>query len=129
MRLILLASLLAFALPLSACGDDDDDGGLQPIPAAGEFTPADETPGVPPGSSYDVDGNEWLELAEPERLEAAEDYVADNPEVCDGAAPDAVLDFTDASIGVDYPLNAAIAELVAEGCAAARQSGEGSQAP
>lgn len=133
MRVLLTAALVAVLLVLGACGDDDESKGIEPIPAAGEFTPSEATPGVPPGSSYDVDGNEWLELESAERFEAAQDYVADHPDECEGAegtaAADPVRNFTDSSIGADFPLNVPIAELLAEGCAAALQSGPQDLAP
>jgi hypothetical protein len=40
------------------------------------------------------------------------------------AAADPVRRWADVSVGSDYPLNVPIAELLAEGCAAALQSGE-----
>jgi len=133
MRVLLAAALIAIALTLGACGDDDESSGIEPIPAAGEFTPPDDTPGVPAGASYDVTGNEWLELEDVERFEAAQDYVADHPRECEGpdgfAAADPVRNYTDSSIGTDFPLTVPIAELLAEGCAAALQSGEGGLAP
>lgn len=135
MRLAALAAaVVSLALALAACGDEEDLGATTFVPAAGENTPPDTTPGVPPGSTYDVNGNEWLKLSDEQRFIAAQDYVADHPEECrngDGrdAAADPVRDWADASIGTDYPLNAPIAELLAEGCAAALQSGNQNLAP
>ena len=87
-----------------------------------------QTPGVPAGSTYDVSGSEWLELDADERDRAAADFVADNPDECGeedaGATAETVRDYADATLGTDYPLNAPVAELLAEGCAAALQSGE-----
>ncbi len=130
----LAAALAALTLALASCGDEEDLGATTFVPAAGENTPPDTTPGVPAGSTYDVNGNEWLKLADEERFIAAQDYVADHPDECstgDGrnAAADPVRDWADASIGTDYPLNVPIAELLAEGCAAALQSGEQGLAP
>ena len=115
--------MLAFA----GCGDDPEEGGLTVKPAAGADTPM-ETPGVPPGSTYDVSGSEWIELDSGERDQAAEDFVADNPASCSGAedreaSAKTVRDYADATLGTDYPLNAPVAELLAEGCAASLQSG------
>lgn len=129
MRLLpVLLAALALMLPLAGCGGNDDDLGVVPVPAAGENTPGAETPGVPAGASYDVTGAEWQRLEELERFEAAQDYVADHPADCrlaeGSAAADPVRDYADSSLGTDYPLNAPIAELLAEGCAAALQSGE-----
>lgn len=123
MRIVLAAALLAIAAPLGACGGDDESTGLQPIPAAGEFTPSADTPGVPAGASYDMNGNEWLQLEDLQRFEATQDYVADHPIECGKAAADPVRNYVDGSIGTDFPLNVPIAELLAEGCAAALQSG------
>ncbi len=127
-------AVTALAAALAACGGEEDMGATQYVPAAGADTPPDTTPGVPPGSSYDVTGAEWQKLSEAQRLEAADDYVADNPDVCknsDGrsAASDSVRDWADVTLGTDYPLNAPIAELLAEGCAAALQSGDQELAP
>lgn len=118
----LLALVLALGLGLAACGDDQDLG-VQPLPAAGELTPPNETPGVPSGSTYDVTGSEWLDLEDLERFTATQDYIADHSDECGRAAADPVRNYVDASIGTDYPLNEPIAELIAEGCAAALQSG------
>ena len=112
---------------VAGCEDDSEEGGLTVKPAAGAETPM-ETPGVPPGSSYDVSGSEWLELDSGERDQAAEDFVADNPDACSGAedrqaSAKTVRDYADATLGTDYPLNAPVAELLAEGCAASLQSG------
>ena len=114
-------------LALAGCGGDDDPTGPELVPAAGENTPM-ETPGVPAGASYDVSGSEWLDLDSGERDEAAADFVADNPGPCGeddpGETSATVRDYADATLGTDYPLNAPVAELLAEGCAAAMQSGE-----
>lgn len=122
MRVLLAAALLALALVLGACGGDDDLG-VKPIPAAGQFTPPDKTPGVPSGATYDLTGSEWLNLDDPERFIAAQDYIADHPDVCGQAAADPVRNYVDSSVGTDYPLNEPMAELLDEGCAAALQSG------
>ncbi len=133
MRLAVLA--LAAALVLAGCGDAGRDGDASGfVPAAGPETPAARAPGVPPGSSYDVTGDAWLKLPDASRLTAARDYVADHPGECTNAAGRSaatatVRDWADASLGVDYPLNAPVAELLAEGCAAALQSGERDLAP
>ena len=121
------AALLAL-VPIAGCGGDDESTGPKVVPAAGADTPM-ETPGVPSGASYDVDGNEWLELGDEKRLAAAGDFVADNPDDCRNpddrdADPAVVRDYADASLGTDYPLTAPVSELLAEGCAAALQSGE-----
>ena len=121
------AAALLILIPLAGCGDDDESTGPKVIPAAGADTPM-ETPGVPAGAAYDVNGNEWLELGDEKRLAAAGDFVADNPTDCKGADgeadPASVADYADASLGTDYPLTSPVAELLAEGCAAALQSGE-----
>lgn len=134
MRILALAVFAALALGLLACGDDEDLGATNFVPAAGADTPPDTTPGVPPGSTYDVNGNEWLKLTDDERFIAAQDYIADSPDECTNsddrsAAADPVRDWADGSIGTDFPLNVPIAELLAEGCAAALQSGEQGLAP
>lgn len=124
---------LAVAFAVAGCGGEEDKGATQFVPAAGENTPPDTTPGVKPGSSYDLNGNEWLKLGDNERFTAAQDYVADHPEECTTgagtAAADPVRNWADASIGTDFPLNEPIAELLAEGYAAALQSGKQGLAP
>ena len=135
MRIALLAAALALVLALAACGGEEDKGATEYVPAAGANTPPDTTPGVPPGSTYDVSGSEWQKLPAEERITAAQDYVADNPDECknaDGrsASADSVRDWADVSLGTDYPLNEPVAELLAEGCAAALQSsGDSELAP
>ena len=121
------AALLAL-LPIAGCGGGDESTGPKVVPAAGADTPM-ETPGVPSGASYDVTGNEWLELGDEKRLAAAGDFVADNRGECSNednreADPGVVRDYADASLGTDYPLTSPVSELLAEGCAAALQSGE-----
>ena len=124
-RLSIGAALLALAA--AGCGGDDGDvTSAGYVPAAGSETPM-STPGVPAGASYDLSASEWLDLEADERLAAAEDYVADNPDGCEGsegpAAAESVSDYAEATAGTDYPLNAPVNELLAEGCAAALQSG------
>lgn len=120
------AVLIALTLAVAACGDEESSG-TEVRPAAGELTPIGGTPGVPAGAGYDVTGSEWLELEELDRFEAALEFIDDNPDFCTGdrgtAAADPVRDYADASIGTDYPLTDPMAELLAEGCAAALQSG------
>jgi hypothetical protein len=127
MRLSAIAVLLASAVLLAACGGSEDMGATEYVPAAGANTPPDTTPGVEPGSSYDLTGSEWLKLPGDQRVTAAEDYVADHPGECrneDGrdASGESVREWADNSLGTDYPLNEPVAELLAEGCAAALQS-------
>lgn len=129
MRLAVLIALAA-VLALGACGGEPDRGTTEFVPAAGADTP----PAAPQGSSYDLSGSEWLKLPAARRLLAAEDFVADHPGECENAdgraaAASVVRDWADVSLGTDYPLNAPIAELLAEGCAAALQSGEQDLAP
>jgi hypothetical protein len=127
-RSIAAAGILAVLL-LAGCGGDDESDGPTVSPAAGADTPM-QTPGVPAGSAYDVSGSEWLELDAAERDRAAADFVADNPDACGEEDPAAtaatVRDYAATTLGTDYPLNAPVAELLAEGCAAAMQSGDGS---
>jgi hypothetical protein len=117
---IVLCLLALFA----GCGGEEEGDPAESVPAAGEFTPPSGTPGVPPGAPYDVDGTEWEALGDEQRLAAAEAYAADNPERC-GADPDleAVADYVTATYGLDYPVYAPAAELLAEACAADSQSG------
>src|SRR5690349_2153378 len=109
MRVLTIAAAAAVVLVLSACGDDENRGATDFVPAAGEATPPDTTPGVPEGASYDLNGNEWLKLNGDERLTAAEDYVADHPDECTtgddrSAAGDPVRRWVDGSVGTDFPL-------------------------
>lgn len=128
---IATALALAIALVLTACGGGEENtGATEFVPAAGADTPPD----APSGSTYDVTGNQWLKLADGKRLIAARDYVADHPGECTNAdnrsaAADSVRNWADASIGIDFPLNVPVTELLAEGCAAALQSGGQDLAP
>lgn len=129
MRLAAVLALAA-ALALGGCGGEPDRGATGFVPAAG----ADAPPASPPGASYDVSGAEWMKLPAAKRLIAARDYVADHRGECENAerrtaAASVVRDWADVSLGTDYPLNAPIAELLAEGCAAALQSGGQDLAP
>ena len=134
MRVALLVTIAALALLVAGCGDDEDMGATGFVPAAGADTPSGATPGVPEGATYDVTGNEWLDLDDGDRLTAAADYVDDHPEECEAgegqvAADEKVRDWADVSLGTDFPLNEPVAELLAEGCAAALQSGDGDLEP
>ena len=127
---VLLSSFqnLAIAIAVAGCGDGEESTAPEVVPAGGENTPTG-TPGVPSGAAYDLSAGAWSELEEEERLEAAEDYVADNADICssDGEEVPAarVADYAVAGVGTDFPLNAPVAELLAEGCAAAAQSDPG----
>ena len=115
------AAVLAVA-GLAACGGDEDPTGPTIVPAAGEDAQVESG-----DATYDVSGSEWLELSSSARDEAVADFVADNPDDCSAegreASPGTVRDYADATLGTDYPLNAPVGELLAEGCAASLQSG------
>ena len=126
MGLRLSTGLALLALGAAGCGGGDGEvTSADYVPAAGAETPM-STPGVPPGASYDLSASEWLELDAGARLKAAEDFVADSPDACEGsekaADAESVRDYAEASAGTDYPLNAPVNELLAEGCAADLQS-------
>lgn len=113
----------ALLLPLAGCGDGDNTAGAPPgVPAAGPYTPPSGTPGVPEGASYDLDGRHWLKLTQAQQFEAANDYIADNPSRCEGVDVGAVVDYTTASYGYDFPPDIEASEVLAEGCDASRQS-------
>ena len=128
MRIAAATSLTLISLALAACGEEENHGATV-IPAAGKYAQTDATtPGVPPGSSYDITAAEWLKLSDHERLSVATDYVAANDDPCHGISPggkgpEGVRNYADVSAGSDYPLTAPVAELLAEGCAAVQQSG------
>jgi len=134
MRLAAALAPTVAALALAACGVSDESGATGFVPAAGANTPSAATLGVPPDASYNVTGSEWLKLPAAKRLRAATDYVADHPGICRNgdrrdAAAATVRDWADVSLGTDFPLNVPVAELLAEGCAAALQSGGRDLAP
>jgi hypothetical protein len=109
-------------LVLAGCGGGDDDTGLQPVPAAGDQTPSGDTPGVPSGASYDLDGNAFLELTGKETFVVARDFVRDHPKDCGGADAGRVAAYAYTSIGADFPLTAPVADALTEGCEADLQS-------
>lgn len=116
------AIVLCLLALFGACGGDEGDP-AESVPAAGENTPPAGTPGVPAGAPYDVDGTEWEALGEGERMSAAEAYIDDNPERCGTDADvEAVAVYVTNSYGLDYPVYAPAAELLAEACAADAQS-------
>jgi hypothetical protein len=102
------------------CGDDDTSAGAPPgVPAAGEFTPPAGTPGVDEDALYNVDGRGWDGLSQSARFEAANQYIDDHPEACEGADVGEVVGWADTSFGLDYPLDTPAAYVLDEGCAAA----------
>ena len=118
-----LAASALIALPDPGCGDEQTPTGApERVPAAGPYTPPSGTPGVPEGASYDLDGRKWLKLTQAQQFEAANDYIADNPDRCDGADVAAVVDYVTASYGFDFPPEIEAAEVLAEGCDASLQS-------
>ena len=120
-RLPILLACVALA-PLAGCGGGDDPNQSGSVPAAGENTPPAGTPGVPDGAAYDVDGFRWRKLTRAQAFAAAREYIADNPEICEGAEVDAVSFYVTNSYGTDFPLDIAAADLLSEGCAASLQS-------
>jgi hypothetical protein len=122
-RAITLAAIAVLAAALLAvvgCGDDENAPGAPPgVPAAGENTPPSQTPGVPEGARYDVDGRGWGKLGQSGRFEAASEFINDNPSRCEGADVGEVVGWADTSYGLDYPLDTPAAFVLEEGCAAA----------
>lgn len=114
------------ALVAGGCGGGEDPVGANPdtgsMPAAGENTPPAGTPGVPEGAPYDLAGTQWVNLAEDEQTAAADAYVTDNPDRCEGADPEAVAQYAASSFGVNFPLEVPVADVLAEGCDADLQS-------
>jgi len=120
--LVAAATALVLLLAVAGCGDDDESPDTQVLPAAGPLTPPSGTPGVPAGSRYDLNGNEYLKL-DPKQAEAvARDFVGDRPEDCEGADPGQVAAYATVSVGTDFPLTEPIVEVLTEGCAADLQS-------
>ncbi len=126
-----LLATIALILALGACGDDPAPP-PEGVPAAGVNTPPAGTPGVPEGAPYDVDGTGWAKLGKNEKFAAAEAFIAANPGRCDADADVGIVTFyVTNSYGLDFPPDIPAADVLAEGCDAARQSGEetGSSAP
>jgi hypothetical protein len=121
-RTVLIATVTATLLFAGCGGDSDDDLGVKPLPAAGSLTPAANTPGVPTGATYDLDGNGYLALTARETVIAAKDFVKDHPKDCEGADPGRVAAYAYTSIGTDFPLTSPAADALTEGCAADLQS-------
>lgn len=120
----LSTALVAACLLAAGCGGSDDEGQSEFVPAAGENTPSAETPGLPPGALYDLDGNEWQDRTEDEQLEIAGDYISDNQSRCEGAEPDEVADYASVAWGLDFDRFTPAVEVLAEGCDGARQSAD-----
>jgi hypothetical protein len=119
-----LAVAVVAALALAAipgCGGGGDEGPPS-VPAAGPDTPPSGSPGVRAGAPYDVDGRGWLELSQAEQFEAAGAFIEDHPERCADAAVGSVSFYATNSYGTDFPLDIAAADVLLEGCDAARQS-------
>jgi hypothetical protein len=118
------AAALAALVLAAGCGGDDEGSAppAEPVPAAGELTPAGGTPGVPRGAEYDLRSTAYLELSAKGTVRVASDYIDDNPEDCKGADPGRVAAYTYTAIGTDFPLTAPVAEVLKEGCAADLQS-------
>ncbi len=121
MRTVLSAAL-AMTLLLAGCGGGDGDLGVTALPAAGELTPSANTPGVPTGATYDLDGNGYLALNAKQTVTAAKDFVKDHPKDCEGADPGRVAAYAYTAIGTDFPLTSPAADALSEGCAADLQS-------
>jgi len=123
-RLAVLATTLALATGLAACGGDENaPGAPEGVPAAGANTPPSGTPGVPEGASYDVNGYQWRKLNQAQQFKAAQDFIAANsPGRCKGAQVGQVVGYTTDSYGSDFPLDIEASEVLAEGCDASVQS-------
>lgn len=128
MRPIRLANVVVAAALLGAagCGEENPGPTTNPdtgsVPAAGELTPPSGTPGVPSGALYDLDGRHWVKLTQSEQFDAANAYIADNPDICEGADVGIVVGYTTTSYGNDFPPDIPAADVLSEGCAAALQS-------
>lgn len=117
MRRVLAIALALAALAAAGCGGDNDGGGAAE-PAVGELS----SPKVPEGAAYDLDGRGWAKLGQSARFDAAGAYIDDNPSRCDGARASDVAFYVTNSYGLDFPEDVPAAEVLAEGCDAARQS-------
>ncbi len=99
-------------LSAAGCGDDGElattpDG----APAAGE-----NTPGVPPGAPYDLDGRQWGKLPQADQFLAVTAFINDNPDRCEGADIGSVSFYVTDAYANDLPPAAAAAEPLAAGC-------------
>ena len=110
MRTLLIAVIAATLLFAGCGGSGDDDLGVTALPAAGDLTPPANTPGVPTGATYDLDGNGYLALTAKQTVTAASDFVKDHPKDCDGADPGRVAAYAYTAIGTDFPLTSPAAD-------------------
>ena len=119
-----LATALAALVLAAGCGGEDDGytPGAEPVPAAGDLTPASGTPGVPPGAKYDMRSPAFQKLDAKGTVNVASAFIKDHPNDCKGADPGRVAAYTYTAIGTDFPLTAPLADVLTEGCAADLQS-------
>ena len=119
-----LATALAALVLAAGCGGDDEGyaPSAEPVPAAGDLTPAAGTPGVPPGAKYDLKSTAYLKLDAKGTVKVATAFIKDHPKDCKGADPGRVAAYVYTAIGTDFPLTAPVADVLTEGCAADLQS-------
>lgn len=115
-----LLIVLALAALIGGCGGSEqaEEPRALPSPTEADF-PGFDGDGDP---AFDIPSRAWVRSSEDEQTALAAEFVENNPRRCQGADPAAVAAFVSASIGIDYPVQISVAEILPEGCDADLQS-------
>jgi hypothetical protein len=104
----------------AGCGDDDDPA---PDPATTSGATGEASaPGAPDAGEPDYAGlgTWWRKLSDDERLASAEEFIADNPDDCDGVSAVDLERQTGIAFGYDFPEATPTDQVMLETCALVR---------
>jgi len=103
-------------MAVAGCGDDDEATTSTAAPTTSSgASGAEETSG---GASYDITAAEFIDASLPDEVEAVQDFVEDNPDLCRDVSAEAGGDFQvgvaigAASTSPDTPLP----EIISQEC-------------